>query len=121
MLGSVWLRQRGLGSGLNAGGFGSFEWAYLLAILLQGGGLKGKPILSKSYNGLQLFKATLQFLSARDLATNRLLVQADREEIGDESGPAVLDGPRGFNLLFKMTIPSYKNVCETDRTFYERN
>lgn len=110
MLGSVWLRQRGMGKGLRAGGFGPFEWAYLLAILLQGGGMNKKPILSKGYSGLQLFRATLEFLSARDLASDPLLVKAKNGAVGNSSGPVILDGPCGINILFKMTTASYNRV-----------
>ena len=100
-----------MGTGLSAGGFGAFEWAYLLAILLQGGGLNGKPVLSRGYSGLQLFKGTLQFLSARDLVIKPLVVQASNTEVtGNDSGPTLFDGLRGINVLFKMAISSYDNV-----------
>ncbi|KAL8832408.1 MAG: hypothetical protein Q9191_000280 [Dirinaria sp. TL-2023a] len=111
LLGSVWLRQRGMGTGLSVGGFGPFEWAYLLAVLLQGGGLNGKPALSRGYSSLQLFKATLQFLSARDLVANPLVMQVSNTEVaGNDSGPTVFDGLHGINVLFKMTISSYNKL-----------
>lgn len=100
-----------MGTGLNAGGFGPFEWAYLLAVLLQEGGLNGKPVLHRGYSALQLFKATLQFLSARDLVTNPLVVQASNTKVaGNDSGPTMFDGLRGINVFFKMTISSYGKV-----------
>lgn len=100
-----------MGTGISAGGFGPFEWAYLLAILLQGGGPRGKPILSKGYSGLQLFKATLQVLSTKDLVINPIVMQASNADAaGSSSGPIVFDGLRGINVLFKMTNSSYHMV-----------
>lgn len=109
-LGSLWLRQRGFGADLGSGGFGQFEWASLLVLLLRGGGVNGKPVLSKGYSCLQIFKATLQFLAARDLVTNPLLLGAVKLEAGDHRGPIIFDGQRGINILFKMTVWSYKTV-----------
>jgi U3 small nucleolar RNA-associated protein 22 len=65
MLGRVWLRQRGLASETNKGGFGNFEWAATMANLLRTGAGSGKPVLSSGYSSYQLFKATLQYCSAR--------------------------------------------------------
>jgi U3 small nucleolar RNA-associated protein 22 len=72
--------------------------------------VNGKPVLSKGYSCLQMFKATLQFLAARDLVTNPLLIGAVKVEAGDDRGPVLFDGQRGINFLFKMTDWSYKMV-----------
>jgi U3 small nucleolar RNA-associated protein 22 len=68
-LGRVWLRQRGFSSHIRGGGFGSFEWAITIALLLQGGGPNGKPAFSSGYSSYQLFKATLQYLASKALAS----------------------------------------------------
>ena len=103
ILGSVWLRQRGLWDG----GFGPFEWACTVALLMQAGGLKGNPILSKGYNSYQIFKATLQYLAATDLVTNPLLIQPNGFESIRTNRPMLFDGVRGHNILYKMTPWSY--------------
>lgn len=114
-LGAVWLYQRGFSTKLGEGGFGHFEWASLLALLLQGGGANGKSVLSKGYSNLQLFKATLQFLAAKDLVKNHLMIPSAHEDIGEVRGPVLFDGQRGLNILFKMTEWSFQTVC------YQRN
>lgn len=110
ILGRLWLRQRGFGGSIEKGGFGHFEWAILMALLLQGGGPKGHNVLSPGYNSHQLFKAILQFLSSRDLITNALVVPSGVVDIPKEHGPVVFDGDRNHNLLFKMMQWSYKLV-----------
>jgi len=107
VLGSVWLRQRGLGTGLSNGGFGSFEWSCTVALLMQGGGLKGKPVLSRGYNSYQLFKATLQYISTKDLIASPVFVHSDGTSAIIKNEPALFDGGRGMNVLFKMTPWSY--------------
>ncbi len=101
-LGSVWLRQRGLGRE-----FGPFEWACTMALLMQGGGAKGKQILSRGYDSHQLFKATLQYLSLGDMVTSPVFVDSERIILVDHDGPVLFDGKRGMNILFKMTPWSY--------------
>lgn len=107
VLGSVWLRQRGMGTGLASGGFGAFEWACMMALLLQGGGPKGKPMLSKGHSSYQLFQATLQFLSMTDLVAKPVSVEADTVDVSAPEHPVLFDGTRGMNILFKMTPWSY--------------
>ena len=107
VLGSVWLRQRGLRTGLAGGGFGSFEWACTMALLLQGGGLKGRPILSKAYNSHQLFKAMLQYLSMKDLVAGPVTILSDIVNPDGYDQPVLFDGARGLNILFKMSPWSY--------------
>lgn len=77
---------------------------------MQGGGSKGKPVLSKGYSSTQLVKAVLQFLSSRDLLKNPLLLHASSFKVSSVLGPMVFDGIRGINLLFKMSVWSYQMV-----------
>ncbi|SLM40170.1 Nrap protein [Lasallia pustulata] len=107
VLGRIWLQQRGLGTSLAGGGFGHFELAATMAILLQGGGAKGKAVLSTGYSSYQLFKATLQFLTARDLVQSPLLFQCNHNIRSNPDTPLFFDGPRVLNVFFKMTPWSY--------------
>ena len=107
ILGSIWLRQRGLRTGLAGGGFGSFEWACTMALLLHGGGPKGRPMLSKAYNSHQLFKAMLQYLSMKDLVSGPVAILSDIVDLNGYSQPVLFDGIRGLNILFKMSSWSY--------------
>lgn len=109
LLGSTWLRQRGFGSSMEAGGFGNFEWASLVALCLQGGGPNGRQLLSQGYSSYQLFKATLQLLAVRDLIKQPLIVG----EIGGapkspDNIPLVWDVERAHNLMFKVPVWSYR-------------
>ncbi|RHZ53068.1 rRNA-processing protein UTP22 [Aspergillus thermomutatus] len=106
LLGRIWLQQRGFESSFHLGGFGGFEWALLMSLLLEGGGANGKPILLKSYSCYQLFKATIQFLAGRDL-TKPLLFSTAAGVSFPGDGPVVYDGKRGINILYKMTPWSY--------------
>ncbi|KAL8735661.1 MAG: hypothetical protein Q9166_000830 [cf. Caloplaca sp. 2 TL-2023] len=107
MLGAVWLRQRGFGSSMSAGGFGQFEWATLMSILMQEGGRAGRPALLTGYSSYQLFKATLQFLSTTDLISSPVVVQSTNFKVAHTS-PMLFDGSRGLNVLFKMSRWSYQ-------------
>jgi U3 small nucleolar RNA-associated protein 22 len=113
ILGRTWLRQRGYGSSLVLGGFGHFEWSTLMAILLEGGGPKGRPLLASGYDSYQMFKATLQFLATHDLVQSPLLHQGEGMTLKRTSSPQVVDGSRGMNILFKMSPWSYRMVSET--------
>jgi U3 small nucleolar RNA-associated protein 22 len=106
LLGRIWLQQRGFASSFHLGGFGGFEWALLMSLLLEGGGANGKPILLKSYSCYQLFKATIQFLAGRDLTKPLLFPTVDGVSFPGD-GPVVYDGKRGINILYKMTPWSY--------------
>ncbi|KAJ4365624.1 U3 snoRNP protein [Neocucurbitaria cava] len=111
VLGRIWLRQRGFGSRLRTGGFGNFEWAAIMAILLQPNAATGAQSLSSGYSSYQLFKATLQFLSRGDLTKKPFIFQALNITIPKaETAPVVFDGPRGQNILFKMTPWSYSRL-----------
>lgn len=111
ILGRVWLKQRGFGSQMRAGGFGNFEWAALMALLLQPNASTGAQSVSSGYSSYQLFKSTLQFLSRGDLTKKPFIFQALNITIPkSETAPVVFDGPRGQNILFKMTPWSYSRL-----------
>ncbi len=112
ILGRIWLRQRGFGGSISAGGFGHFEWATLSALLLQGGGPRGQSVLSPAYSSYQLFKAFIQYLSSTDFIANPVLFQAPGVSIPSAKFPTFYDGPRGHNILFKMTPWSYARLLE---------
>ncbi|KAM0448674.1 hypothetical protein ACHAO4_008385 [Trichoderma viride] len=105
VLGRTWLQQRGFGSAISQGGFGHFEWAAMIALLLQVGGRNGQAALSTSLSSTELFKAALHFLSTTDLSKKPYTfasstVSADAVR---EAGPVMFDPTRQLNLLFKMT------------------
>ncbi|KAG9192224.1 hypothetical protein G6011_10958 [Alternaria panax] len=111
ILGRVWLKQRGFGSQLRKGGFGNFEWAAIMAILLQPNAGTGAQSVSSGFSSYQLFKSTLQFLSRGDLTKKPFIFQATNITIPKtETAPVVFDGPRGQNVLFKMTPWSYARL-----------
>ena len=107
VLGSIWLRQRGFGAGLTCGGFGPFEWACIVALLMQGGGPHDRPILSKKYDRFQIFKATLEYLSVKNLSETSVSIGRGTFEVVGNEVPMLLDGAAGINILFKMTPWSY--------------
>ncbi|KAH9890844.1 Nrap protein [Xylariomycetidae sp. FL2044] len=106
ILGRIWLSQRGFGGAIHDGGFGHFEWAALIALLLQSGGRKGEPILSPSLRSTQLFKATLQFLADTNLNRKPVVVGKGvppEPEAIRQRGPVLYDAARSINILFKMS------------------
>lgn len=108
ILGRVWLKQRGFDGHIRKGGFGNFEWAATMALLLQPNAATGIQSVSPAFSSYQLFKATLQFLGRGDLTKKPFIFQAVNITIPkNENGPVVFDGPRGQNILFKMTPWSY--------------
>lgn len=117
-LGRLWLRQRGYGGSVSRGGFGPFEWSIVCALLLQTGGSNGRPALSPRYSCLQLFKAILQFLAAKDL-TDPLLLNGATCEIPKSDSPVLFDGAGQINLLFKMTGWSYQLLRQEARATIE--
>jgi U3 small nucleolar RNA-associated protein 22 len=120
ILGRIWLRQRGFGSCLSKGGFGHFEWAALTVLLLKGGGPKGHSVLSSGYSSYQMFKAVLQFLSSTDLASNPLVFEGPSDFMVSKSDiPMLYDGPRGQNILYKMTPWSYALLRDESRISLE--
>jgi len=112
ILGRIWLSQRDFGGTISAGGFGHFEWATLSALLLQGGGLRDQSVLSPAYNSYQLFRAVILYLSSTDFITNPVLFQAPEISVPNSNIPIFYDGPRGHNILFKMTSWSYAKLLE---------
>lgn len=109
VLGRVWLRQRGLSGSICAGGFGNFEWAAMIALLLRGGGPKNMPAFSTGYSSYQLFKAALQYISAKDLSRTPEIICGEKFDLGQsDCVPIFFDAPRSLNILFKMTPWSYK-------------
>ncbi|KAF2707452.1 Nrap protein [Pleomassaria siparia CBS 279.74] len=112
ILGRVWLKQRGFGSTLRRGGFGNFEWAATMAVLLQANSGAGGSPLSTGYSSYQLFKATLQFLAYKNLSKKPYVFQAPDLTFPktDAPPPIIFDGPRGLNILFKMTPWSYARL-----------
>ena len=110
MLGAIWLRQRGFGASISAGGFGQFEWATLISILMRDGGRAGRPLLSNGYSSYQLFKATLQFLSSTDLIASPMFIQSSSFRYTHTKNPMFFDGSRGMNVLYKMSSWSYQSV-----------
>lgn len=118
-LGRVWLRQRGFGSALADGGFGHFEWAALTALLLQGGGPKGHTVLSPGYSSYQLFKGVIQYIATSKLVTNPMFFQANEVSISKTRLPVFYDGPRGHNIMFKMSASSYESLQDEARISIE--
>jgi U3 small nucleolar RNA-associated protein 22 len=104
ILGRIWLQQRGFGGGICEGGFGHFEWAVLLALLLQGGESKTQVALSPSLSSTQLFKAVTQFLSVTDFAKKPCILGPGKAEaqLSTEAGPILYDSARQLNIAFKM-------------------
>ncbi|KAK4068429.1 uncharacterized protein Triagg1_7368 [Trichoderma aggressivum f. europaeum] len=105
ILGRTWLQQRGFGSAISQGGFGHFEWAAMIALLLQTGGRNGQAALSTSLSSTELFKSALQFLSATDLSKKPYTFGSSSVSVDTvrEAGPVMFDPVRQLNLLFKMT------------------
>ncbi len=112
ILGRIWLQQRGFGGNVANGGFGHFEWAVLLALLLQGGESKGHAALSASLSATQLFKALVQFLSVTNFAEKPCVFGAGDPhlEAQIESGPVLYDSARQLNIAFKMGLSSASSL-----------
>ncbi|KAK4242907.1 hypothetical protein C8A03DRAFT_39852 [Achaetomium macrosporum] len=104
ILGRIWLQQRGFGGDIAQGGFGHFELAVLLALLLQGGESKGHAALSASLSSTQLFKALIQFLSVTNFAEKPCIFGPGKSELEGhlESVPVLYDSARQLNIAFKM-------------------
>lgn len=108
VLGRIWLRQRGLSGSIQKGGFGNFEWAVMMAILLESSSGAGASVLSPGYSSYQLFKATLQFLATRNLCKKPFTSQSTDAILSrKEDTPMFFDGARSLNILFKMSPWSY--------------
>lgn len=120
ILGRIWLQQRGFGSAISRGGFGHFEWATMIALLLKTGGRNGAAALSTSLSASELFKAAIQFLSTTDLTKKAFAFNSAKTsaEAIKETGPVMFDPTRQLNLLFKMTPGSatYLQMCAKSTT-----
>ncbi|KAK8236122.1 Nrap protein [Phyllosticta capitalensis] len=117
LLGRTWLRQRGFGSRIRNGGFGNFEWASIMALLMEGGGPAGRPLFAAGYSSYQLFKGMLQFLASRDLTEQPQLYEAQGISIPKEDAvPTFFDGPRSLNVLYKMTPWAYRLLRREAKT-----
>lgn len=116
LLGRIWLRQRGFGSATYQGGMGHFEWAALTALLLKGGGPRGHSLLSPGYSSYQMFKAVIQYLSTNDLTKKPMLYEASDIQVAKSDVPMFYDGPRGVNILYKMTPSSYELLRDEAKT-----
>ena len=120
LLFSIWLRQRGLGTDLLQGGFGIFEIQTLMAMMLDSSSIQGmQAVFRTRYDPIQLFKATLIFLSTRDFASSPMLynysmnnsaqtgppqsLQNGSDDIIDGTSACFFDGPRMHNLFFKTS------------------
>ncbi|ERT02730.1 hypothetical protein HMPREF1624_01031 [Sporothrix schenckii ATCC 58251] len=118
LLGRVWLQQRGFGSSMSRGGFGAFEFATVVALLLQtssqkrtssGSGASGKKaasILSPSLSSTQIFKAVVQFLASTDFRTKPRVLGGQVADVDSikEGTPVLFDaGSRQLNIAYKMS------------------
>ncbi|OWB80668.1 hypothetical protein B5S32_g4960 [[Candida] boidinii] len=116
VLGSLWLKQRGFSGNINNGGFGHFEFAMLMASLLQGGGNNGSKILLHGFSSYQLFKGTIKYLATQDLCNDGYLsfsslIDDNRNSIYKSNGfniPTIFDKNTKINILWKMTTSSYE-------------
>lgn len=105
ILGRVWLQQRGLGGSMSKGGFGHFEWALVMALLLQKGGRNGQAALSSALSSTELFKATIQFLASTDFVREPFVfgTYSRGNDSIREQGPVMFDVDRELNILYKMS------------------
>lgn len=123
ILGRLWLQQRGFTSNVSQsgslGGFGNFEFATLMAALLNGGGINGNKILLHGFSSYQLFKGMIKFLATMDLCTEgHLQFHSDINYSGSvskyvEEGfhtPTVFDKTTKINILNKMSVNSYQSL-----------
>ena len=118
LLGSTWLRQRGIGSDMHSGGVGNFEWSTFMALLLSGGGPKGTAALSSGYSSYQLFKATLQFLAMKDFSKQPFEIGTTdySPKALSDGAPVVWDAERSHNIFYKIASWSYKHLRQEART-----
>ncbi|KAF4121527.1 U3 small nucleolar RNA-associated protein 22 [Geosmithia morbida] len=107
LLGRIWLQQRGFGGPVSQGGFGHFEWAVMVALLLRSGGRNGKAALSSSLSSTELFKAVIHFLADTDLTKKPLILgggAAAAAAAAEPGGsPVVYDSSTALNILHRMT------------------
>lgn len=114
LLGQTWLLQRGFGSSFSCGGFGSFEWAVLICLLFRSGGSDGKPLISHTHSGFQIFKATVQFLATRNLFRPFVFGEFELEPL-EYDAPVLFDGKQGLNIFYKLSPWSYQLLRHESR------
>ncbi|ODV89522.1 hypothetical protein CANCADRAFT_32749 [Tortispora caseinolytica NRRL Y-17796] len=113
ILGKVWLKQRLLDSGIAAGGFGSFEWAMIMAALIKNSHTSVSKTLMPGFSSYQLFKATLTFISTSDLSKTPLRFSSSdstefaNTDLSEIEGPHLYDTSTGVDILYKMSEWSY--------------
>lgn len=117
-LGRLWLQQRGFSSKIShsgsLGGFGTFEFAVLMAALLNGGGNNGNKILLHGFSSYQLFKGVIKYLATMDLCGDgHLQFHSDNQSSSKyvEEGfqiPTLFDKTTKVNILSKMSVSSYE-------------
>lgn len=117
ILGRLWLQQRGFGSSFSKGGFGHFEFAMLMAALLNGGGLNGNKILLHGFSSYQLFKGTIKYLATIDLSAgylsfSSLIGESITSKYNPEgfNVPTIFDKNVKLNILWKMSNSSYSSL-----------
>lgn len=121
-LGRLWLRQRGITASSDCGGFGHFEWAMLMAALLQGGGESGSKVLMQGYSSYQMFKGTVSFLAKHDWSKEGISFSVNRAHSSkpDKSAAGMLYDPElRFNVFWKvpqwsLQLVSYEAKIATD-------
>ncbi|GAV53239.1 hypothetical protein ZYGR_0AI05230 [Zygosaccharomyces rouxii] len=117
-LGRLWLQQRGFSSKIahsgSLGGFGTFEFAILMAALLNGGGNNGNKILLHGFSSYQLFKGVIKYLATMDLCNDgHLQFHSDNQSSSKyvKEGfqvPTLFDKTTKVNILSKMSVSSYE-------------
>lgn len=125
VLGKLWLSQRGFSSNMShsaaLGGFGNFEFATLMAALLNGGGVNGNRILLHGFSSYQLFKGVIKYLATMDLCTEgHLQFYSDYNSNSSSTvttskyvsegfqTPTIFDKTTKVNILSKMSVSSYQ-------------
>lgn len=118
ILGRLWLSQRGLGASIEKGGFGHFEFATLMAALLNGGGSQGNKILLHGFSSYQLFKGVVKYLATEDLSEGGYVQfysgsnEATRYVKGGFNTPTLFDKTTKINILHKVSDNSYKLLVQ---------
>ncbi|AGO11801.1 AaceriADR029Wp [[Ashbya] aceris (nom. inval.)] len=122
VLGRLWLAQRGFHSDMShaasLGGFGNFEFAILMAVLLNGGGVNGNKILLHGFSSYQMFKGIMKYLATMDLCSDGYLqFHSDLDSVSNvptskyvEEGfrtPTLFDKTTKVNILSKMSVSGY--------------
>ncbi|KAJ1949948.1 U3 snoRNP protein, partial [Dispira parvispora] len=110
ILAKVWLSQRGYHSTHpTTRQFTSFNWAMLLAYLVQvGGGPNGARLLSRQFTPYQLFRGTLHFIGTHDFAKEPLSFVSDLPNLAEfqsHSAAVIVDPSGKLNLFQGLSQP----------------